>query len=531
MFDFIYPPRHAALKAADRVLGEQEPDVLKIHLEQFLLPAVPADPVAYVTMSPPSGGGSVVAMEKKPVKLKITGRKYLATGADASAVSVTTPAGSAAELTSPTHVSKKRKTVTVPSLNAFEAIQAAYALPLGTTVGVRVESVTPAPSTSLEATPSTVGETSLTELILQASVTAAVSCTIPPPLPTAAVTVTISPVSTPLSSSVAPSSLFNSPFSIFSATEKEMPTVSAAYEATSAGGTATSDAGGSSSDIADDGARLGDDLYLPTINWDPNMQDKRYQPRWKIAESSRMIPPPPAVIQHWVERAYPPAESAYIEGLNNENLMNSTMVDAVSQPRRLAEIRRRWMHDNNELHQARAAIQELQDEKYRLESQLQAAGLRESRFLSKKNKVEDDFKRVTANLAEERIMWARDIAEKDRVLAYAKNVQEELERKVISEAQKVRSEISTQVGKFRIDTDFVSHVQERYQALTVEVEASNAKARAKQTELEEREEHLRKLQQHCDSLISEKNALAQSSATCLKRWKVPLNNQTLKWTA
>ncbi|KAJ0428730.1 hypothetical protein HanHA300_Chr17g0649381 [Helianthus annuus] len=211
--------------------------------------------------------------------------------------------------------------------------------------------------------------------------------------------------------------------------------------------------------------------------------------------------------------------------------MNSTMVDAVSQPRRLAEIRRRWMHDNNELHQARAAIQELQDEKYRLESQLQAAGLRESRFLSKKNKVEDDFKRVTANLAEERIMWARDIAEKDRVLAYAKNVQEELERKVISEAQKVRSEISTQVGKFRIDTDFVSHVQERYQALTVEVEASNAKARAKQTELEEREEHLRKLQQHCDSLISEKNALAQSSATCLKRWKVPLNNQTLKWTA
>ncbi|MFS7925881.1 hypothetical protein Hanom_Chr04g00290401 [Helianthus anomalus] len=64
--------------------------------------------------------------------------------------------------------------------------------------------------------------------------------------------------------------------------------------------------------------------------------------------------------------------------------MNATMVDAVSQPRRLAEIRRRWMYDNNELHQARVAIQELMDEKYRLESQLQAAGLRESRFVSEK---------------------------------------------------------------------------------------------------------------------------------------------------
>ncbi|KAF5757447.1 hypothetical protein HanXRQr2_Chr17g0826801 [Helianthus annuus] len=119
------------MKAADHVLSEKEPDVLKIHLEQFLLPAVPADPAAYVTISPPSGGGSVVAIEKKPVKLKITGRKYLATGAGVSSMSVTTPAGSAAELTSPTHVSKKRKTVIVPTLTTFEAMQAAYALPLG----------------------------------------------------------------------------------------------------------------------------------------------------------------------------------------------------------------------------------------------------------------------------------------------------------------------------------------------------------------------------------------------------------------
>ncbi|MFS8003554.1 hypothetical protein Hanom_Chr13g01215331 [Helianthus anomalus] len=79
--------------------------------------------------------------------------------------------------------------------------------------------------------------------------------------------------------------------------------------------------------------------------------------------------------------------------------MNATMVDTVSQPRRLAEIRRQWMHDNNELHQARITIQELMDEKYRLESQLQAVGLRESRFFSEKNKADDDLKRVTANLA------------------------------------------------------------------------------------------------------------------------------------
>ncbi|MFS7978671.1 hypothetical protein Hanom_Chr10g00918211 [Helianthus anomalus] len=199
--------------------------------------------------------------------------------------------------------------------------------------------------------------------------------------------------------------------------------------------------------------------------------------------------------------------------------MNTTMGDSVSQPRRRAEIRRRWMHDNNELHQAQAAIQELKDEKYRLESQLQVAGLRESRFLSEKNKAEDDLKRVTTNLAEERILWARDIAEKNWVLAHAKTIQEELERNAVTEAQKVRSEMSAQMEKFRIDTDFVSQVQERYQALTVEVEASNAKVQAKQVELEEREARLREIQQQCDSLVSERNRLVESSAThqaCLK---------------
>ncbi|MFS7910881.1 hypothetical protein Hanom_Chr02g00111401 [Helianthus anomalus] len=431
--------------------------------------------------SSPSGGSSVAVPERKPTQIKVTGRKYMAAGVSTSSTIMIVPVkgvdSASTELTSPTHVSKKRKTLNIPALTAFEAMQAAYAPSLGATGGIQVENVTPIPLSSVEVTPSTAGGTGLLELISQASLTAAISCTMPSPLPRTVVTMTTSPVSMPVPSSVIPSSLFESPLSIFSATEKEMPTVSLTHEANSTWGPAASDVGGSSNGIANDGACL----------------DKCYQPRWKIAESSTLIFPP--IIQHWVEQAYPPAESAYVEGLNNENLMNSLTVDSVSQPCRLAEIPRRLMHDNNELYQARAAIQELKDEMYRLKSQLQAAGLRESRFLSEKNKAEDDLKRVTAHLAEERIIWARDIAEKDRVLTHVKSVQEELERKAITEAQKVRSEMSAQVERFRINTDFVSQVQERYQALTVEVEASHTKVQAKQAELEEREDQLRKLQQ------------------------------------
>ncbi|MFS8021320.1 hypothetical protein Hanom_Chr16g01426001 [Helianthus anomalus] len=85
---------------------------------------------------------------------------------------------------------------------------------------------------------------SLPELIFHASVTANVRCSIPPLMPTAAVAMTTSPVSTSLPSSITHSSLFDSPFSVFSATGKETPTVLAAHEATSAGDTAVSDAGG-----------------------------------------------------------------------------------------------------------------------------------------------------------------------------------------------------------------------------------------------------------------------------------------------
>ncbi|KAM0046556.1 hypothetical protein Hdeb2414_s0009g00317791 [Helianthus debilis subsp. tardiflorus] len=235
----------------------------------------------------------------------------------------------------------------------------------GSTAEVQVEGVSSAPLTSMDVMFSATSGPSLSELISQESA-AAISSSMSPLVFTTAVTVTTSPVSTPLSSNVIPTSLFDFPIGVLSVSEKEMPAASAAHEATSARDTAVSDAGGSSSGIVDDGARLGDDLYPPTINWDPNVQDKRYQSKCKIAESSRLIFPP--VVHHWVEWAYSLAESAYVEGLNNENLMNATMVDSVSQPRRLAEIRRQLMHDNNELHRARVAIQELKDEKHRLES-------------------------------------------------------------------------------------------------------------------------------------------------------------------
>ncbi|MFS8021904.1 hypothetical protein Hanom_Chr16g01432971 [Helianthus anomalus] len=65
LFDFVDPPPHATLKVADRMIGEQEPDVLKIHLEQFLLPVVSANPAAYVSHPSPSGVSSVSAAEAK----------------------------------------------------------------------------------------------------------------------------------------------------------------------------------------------------------------------------------------------------------------------------------------------------------------------------------------------------------------------------------------------------------------------------------------------------------------------------------
>ncbi|MFS7964529.1 hypothetical protein Hanom_Chr08g00751421 [Helianthus anomalus] len=82
LFDFVDPPRNAALQAVDCVIGEQEPDVLKGHLEQFLLPSMPADQATYISQPPPSGGSGVSAVEaKKTIRVRVAGRKYMATGA------------------------------------------------------------------------------------------------------------------------------------------------------------------------------------------------------------------------------------------------------------------------------------------------------------------------------------------------------------------------------------------------------------------------------------------------------------------
>ncbi|KAL9992405.1 hypothetical protein Hdeb2414_s1177g00989371 [Helianthus debilis subsp. tardiflorus] len=74
LFDFVDPSRNATLRATDRVIGEQEPDVLKIQLEQFLLPDVSADPTAYTSQPPPSGGSNIFAAEaKKPFRVESPG--------------------------------------------------------------------------------------------------------------------------------------------------------------------------------------------------------------------------------------------------------------------------------------------------------------------------------------------------------------------------------------------------------------------------------------------------------------------------
>ncbi|KAJ0554071.1 hypothetical protein HanRHA438_Chr08g0357821 [Helianthus annuus] len=509
MFDFIDPPRHLALKPNDRRLDEGEPDVLKVHLEQFLLPTMPADPLEYI--APLSGMVAAVtaSSEKKPIRLKLSGKKHAATFVSVPAMEETPTASRevslASDLTSPGRVSKKRKIFVAPTLSAFQAVQAACTF-VGISSGVVTATVvsTVAASCTGSNVSMSVGPQ------VSASFAPAVSCVMPIPSSTVSIAVTSEPLSS-LRSGGLDTVLPDPPKDMFAGFDTNAAAASTAHEATSVGG---GDNRASSSGIADDGARLIDDLFIPTVCWDPHAQDKRYQPQWKIAESSRLIFPP--VVQHWVERAYPPAEAAYVEGLNNEDLMNSSISDSVTLPRRLVEIRRRWVRDNAQLHEARVIIQELRDDKHRLESQLQTVGLKEARFLSEKNKAEEDLRRVTEHLAEERILWARDMAEKDRVLAKARNVQEELERKAVAEAQKVRHELSAQLEKFRVDTDFVSQVQERYQDLTAEVEACHTKIRLMQGELEEREAKFKEMQDHCDSLVTQNNKLAASSSSKLK---------------
>ncbi|MFS8002052.1 hypothetical protein Hanom_Chr13g01197581 [Helianthus anomalus] len=107
-----------------------------MHLEQFLLPALPADPAAYIVPLPLIPSSDVPSVEKKPTRIKITGRNYMASGAAASSVGGTTLTGgdisTPGAMISPGPISKKRKTFVAPTLSAFQAVQAAYAPLLGT---------------------------------------------------------------------------------------------------------------------------------------------------------------------------------------------------------------------------------------------------------------------------------------------------------------------------------------------------------------------------------------------------------------
>ncbi|KAJ0796050.1 hypothetical protein HanPI659440_Chr04g0157681 [Helianthus annuus] len=343
LFNFIDPPRHTALRSTDRVVGEQEADVLKIHLEQFLLLAVPTDATAQVSNPPPSGGsGGYLEETKKPTRIKVTVKKADTVGTTTSlvAASVSTTAEdvavtSAPAMVSPRPVLKRQKIMLY--LSTFQATKAAQALHAGSCTEAQAGSGSSMPLTSRDIVSSAAGGQSvpLADLISQASVVP-VSSSMPPPLFTTSVIMTPSPVTTPLFSSSTPVSIFDSLIGDFPVSGKEMPTTSAGGESTSAKDTIVSDTKGSSGTFVEDGARLFDDLYLTTVCCDPKAQDKRHQSKWKIAESSRLVFP--LVVHHWVERAYPPAESANVEGLDNEHLMNTTMVDAVSGPRRLAEI-------------------------------------------------------------------------------------------------------------------------------------------------------------------------------------------------
>ncbi|MFS7921711.1 hypothetical protein Hanom_Chr03g00240121 [Helianthus anomalus] len=239
-------------------------------------------------------------------------------------------------LVSPQHAPKWRRMM--PPLTAFQATKATHTLHAGSFVEAQVEGGSSMSLSSSQFVPSAAGGQSvpLADLISQASVVA-VSYSLPPPLFTIVVVMIPSSVTTPLFPSSTPVYLFDSLVGDFFVSRKEMPTTSTAGKSTSAKDTTVSDTGGSSGCFVDDGARLSDDLHLPTVCWDPYAQDKCYQPKWKIAQPTRLVPPPP-VVHHWVERAYLLAESIYVEGLDNENLINATMVDVFSQPRRLAEI-------------------------------------------------------------------------------------------------------------------------------------------------------------------------------------------------
>ncbi|KAJ0933564.1 hypothetical protein HanPSC8_Chr04g0186251 [Helianthus annuus] len=172
------------------------------------------------------------------------------------------------------------------------------------------------------------------------------------------------------------------------------------------------------------------------LAWDSRMPDRPYKPRWKIAESTRLIYN--HVVSYWVDHAFPPANVSYVEGQDCGQLLDSTLTDVVSGVKGITEIKRRWGQDSRELHQTRQVVQQMMDELQRRDSLVDAAKVRESCLLAEKQKVEEDLIRVTSNLAEECVIWARDCQEKDMLISYALRTRKELERKVVMEAEKVQ---------------------------------------------------------------------------------------------
>ncbi|KAM0050529.1 hypothetical protein Hdeb2414_s0008g00298591 [Helianthus debilis subsp. tardiflorus] len=163
LFDFVDPPRYGALRSADHAVGEQEPDVLQIHIEQFLLPAIPADVIAQVSNPPPSGGSGVYLEEtKKPSRIRITGKKIITAGVTASPVSANVSTApevvfvtSAPAMVSPRPTPKRHRITR--SLSTFQATKAAQALHADSLAGSQGGSGSSMPLTSGEIVSSAAG--------------------------------------------------------------------------------------------------------------------------------------------------------------------------------------------------------------------------------------------------------------------------------------------------------------------------------------------------------------------------------------
>ncbi|MFS7960188.1 hypothetical protein Hanom_Chr08g00700251 [Helianthus anomalus] len=182
---------------------------------------------------------------------------------------------SAPNVVSPRPVPKRRKIM--PSLSTFQANKGAQPLHADSLSEAQVESGSSMPLTSEEIVTSSAGGQSvpLADLISQASAFP-IGSSMPLPLFTTFVIMMPNPVTTSLFSSSTPVSVFDSPIGDFPVSGKEMPTTSAGGKSTSAKYTTVSDVGGSCGTFAEDGVHLFDDLYLPTVCWDPYAQDKRY---------------------------------------------------------------------------------------------------------------------------------------------------------------------------------------------------------------------------------------------------------------